>query len=126
METANGKAKTRRPVKVRRVDECSTLDEIFTNCLPAFGGAYLRRIYTILDQAIGMGCPLTVSISGPVTVSGQRVDYRAGEVVIKQGDGGDYFYVVVKGICQVARETPLWEAWFRERFPMPAEAGTSG
>jgi len=37
----------------------------------------------------------------------QRVDFRAGEVVIKQGDVGDYFYVVVKGLCQVARETPL-------------------
>ena len=22
----------------------------------------------------------------------------------------------------VARETPLWEAWFQERFPMPTEA----
>ncbi len=32
---------------------------------------------------------------------------RAGEVVIKQGDVGDFFYVVVKGICRVARETPL-------------------
>lgn len=37
----------------------------------------------------------------------QRLDCRAGEVIIKQGDLGDYFYVVVKGICQVARETPL-------------------
>jgi CRP-like cAMP-binding protein/rhodanese-related sulfurtransferase len=37
----------------------------------------------------------------------QRQDYRAGEVVIKQGDPGDYFYVVVKGSCSVARETPL-------------------
>ena len=37
-------AKHRHYVKVRRVDECSTLDEIFTHCLPAFGGAYLRRI----------------------------------------------------------------------------------
>jgi CRP-like cAMP-binding protein len=37
----------------------------------------------------------------------QRVDYRAGEVIIKQGDPGDYFYVVVKGSCSVARETPL-------------------
>lgn len=37
----------------------------------------------------------------------QRMDYRAGEVVIKQGDAGDYFYVVVKGSCSVARETPL-------------------
>jgi deoxyhypusine synthase len=62
-----------RPVRVRRVDECSSLDEIFRHCLPAFGGAYLRRIYTILDRAIGMGCPLTLSISGPVTVSGQHL-----------------------------------------------------
>ena len=37
----------------------------------------------------------------------QRVDYRAGEVVIKQGDEGDYFYVIVKGKCVVTRETPL-------------------
>jgi CRP-like cAMP-binding protein len=37
----------------------------------------------------------------------QRIDYRPGEVVIKQGDEGDYFYVVVKGRCTVTRETPL-------------------
>ena len=33
----------------------------------------MRRIYSILDRAIGMGCPLTLSISGPVTVSGQHL-----------------------------------------------------
>ncbi|MBC7982879.1 MAG: cyclic nucleotide-binding domain-containing protein [Candidatus Obscuribacterales bacterium] len=37
----------------------------------------------------------------------QRMDYRAGEVVIKQGDVGDYFYIIVKGTCIVTRETPL-------------------
>jgi len=37
----------------------------------------------------------------------QRVDFRAGQTVIKQGDEGDYFYVIVKGKCQVTRETPL-------------------
>ena len=37
----------------------------------------------------------------------QRADYRAGEVVIKQGDVGDFFYVIVKGKCAVTRETPL-------------------
>ena len=61
-----------RPVRVRRVDQCNTLDEVFRHCLPAFGGAFLRRVYSILDTAIGMGCPLTVSIAGPVTVSGQH------------------------------------------------------
>lgn len=63
----------RRQVNVKRIDECGTLHDVFTNCLPAFGGAYLRRIYTILDRAIGAGCPLTISIAGPVTVSGQHL-----------------------------------------------------
>jgi len=64
--------KARRRVEVKRVDECQTLDEIFNSCLPAFGGAYLRRVYNILDAAIGAGCPLTLAIAGPVTVSGQH------------------------------------------------------
>jgi deoxyhypusine synthase len=62
----------RRPVRVRRIDECRNVHEIFEHCLPAFGGAILRRVYSILDRAIGQGCPLTLSISGPVTVSGQH------------------------------------------------------
>jgi len=62
----------RKTVHVKRVDEITTLDELFRSCLPAFGGAYLRRIYTILDEAIGAGVPLTVAVSGPVTVSGQH------------------------------------------------------
>lgn len=33
--------------------------------------------------------------------------YRAGEVVIKQGDEGDYFYAIVQGKCLVTRESPL-------------------
>ena len=63
---------TNRRVKVRRVDECESLHDLITHCFPAFGGAFLRRIYTILDSAIGMGCPLTVAVSGPITVSGQH------------------------------------------------------
>jgi CRP-like cAMP-binding protein len=37
----------------------------------------------------------------------QRVPFRVGETVIKQGDEGDYFYVIVQGKCVVTRETPL-------------------
>ena len=37
----------------------------------------------------------------------QRINYRAGDVVIKQGTEGDYFYVVTAGKCTVTRETPL-------------------
>ncbi len=37
----------------------------------------------------------------------QRVNYKTGDTVIKQGDEGDYFYVITKGRCAVTRETPL-------------------
>lgn len=62
----------RNSVRVRRIDQCQSVHEIFENCLPAFGGAILRRVYSILDRAIASGCPLTLSIAGPVTVSGQH------------------------------------------------------
>jgi deoxyhypusine synthase len=62
----------RRTVRVRRVDQCESLSEVIDNCLPAFGGAYLRRVYEILDRAIGAGCPITLSVAGPVSVSGQH------------------------------------------------------
>jgi len=37
----------------------------------------------------------------------QQVNHKAGEVVIKQGDEGDFFYVITRGKCVVTRETPL-------------------
>jgi CRP-like cAMP-binding protein len=37
----------------------------------------------------------------------QRTPCRTGEVVIRQGDEGDYFYIIVNGKCAVTRETPL-------------------
>ncbi len=62
----------RRLVRTRRVDEVGSLHELFESCLPAFGGAYLRRFYKILDDAVGSGVPLTLAVAGPVTVSGQH------------------------------------------------------
>ena len=35
------------------------------------------------------------------------INTRAGEVVVKQGDEGDYFYVLTAGRCSVTRESPL-------------------
>lgn len=37
----------------------------------------------------------------------QQVNCKAGDVIIKQGDEGDYFYVITRGRCIVTRETPL-------------------
>jgi CRP-like cAMP-binding protein len=36
----------------------------------------------------------------------QRVDFRAGHVVIRQGSKGDHFYFIRSGRCKVTRETP--------------------
>jgi len=72
MKPTSGSGKNNPKVEVRRVDAVTSLDELFRHCFPAFGGAFLRRVYTILDRAVSHGCPLTVSVSGPVTVSGQH------------------------------------------------------
>jgi rhodanese-related sulfurtransferase len=34
-------------------------------------------------------------------------DRRAGETIIKQGDEGDFFYVITRGSAVVTRETPM-------------------
>jgi CRP-like cAMP-binding protein len=37
----------------------------------------------------------------------QRRNCNAGEVLVRQGQPGDYFYIIVSGRCVVTRETPL-------------------
>ncbi len=37
----------------------------------------------------------------------QQINYRSGDVVLKQGAEGDYFYVLIRGSALVTRETPL-------------------
>ena len=37
----------------------------------------------------------------------QQINYKADDMVIKQGEEGDYFYVITEGRCLVTRETPL-------------------
>ena len=37
----------------------------------------------------------------------QQIKYRSGDVTLKQGAEGDYFYVLIRGSALVTRETPL-------------------
>lgn len=37
----------------------------------------------------------------------QQINYKSGDIVLKQGAEGDYFYVLMRGKCLVTRETPL-------------------
>src|SRR6201994_4666031 len=52
----------------------------------------------------------------------QRINYRAGDVVIKQGTEGDFFYVVVAGKCIVTRETPLNKEGIKLAEPGPGDS----
>ena len=37
----------------------------------------------------------------------QQINYKSGDVILKQGAEGDYFYVLTRGKALVTRETPL-------------------
>jgi deoxyhypusine synthase len=60
------------PLLHRPVGEARELDELLEGSYPSFGGGYLRRVWALLDEAIGRGLPMTLAISGPVTASGQH------------------------------------------------------
>ena len=62
-----GAAVTGRPVT-----ECQDLNDVFLSALPAFGGAYLRRVYDALKAVIEKRIPLVVTCAGPITVSDQH------------------------------------------------------
>lgn len=53
------------------VTELSELDQLLDGAFPAFGGAFLRRVWQLLDEAVGRGIPMSLAVSGPVTLSGQ-------------------------------------------------------
>ena len=60
------------PVTGKPVTECQDLGEVFEAALPAFGGAYLRRVYDAMKQVIEKRIPLVVTCAGPITVSDQH------------------------------------------------------
>jgi deoxyhypusine synthase len=62
-----GKAVTGKPVT-----ECQDLSEVFAASLPAFGGAYLRRVFDVMQHVIEKRTPLVITCAGPITVSDQH------------------------------------------------------
>jgi deoxyhypusine synthase len=62
-----GAAVTGKPVT-----ECKDLGEVFESALPAFGGAYLKRVYEAMKAVIEKRIPLVVTCAGPITVSDQH------------------------------------------------------
>jgi len=54
------------------VTQCQDLGEVFEASLPAFGGAYLRRVYEAMRAVIEKRIPLVVTCAGPITVSDQH------------------------------------------------------
>jgi len=62
-----GAAVTGKPVT-----ECKDLSEVFEAALPAFGGAYLKRVYEAMKAVIEKRIPLVVTCAGPITVSDQH------------------------------------------------------
>ncbi|MDG1050518.1 MAG: deoxyhypusine synthase family protein [Planctomycetota bacterium] len=53
--------------------EVRHLDHLIENAFPSFGGGYIRRVWGLLDRAIGEGVPMTLAVAGPVTASGQHI-----------------------------------------------------
>jgi deoxyhypusine synthase len=61
-----------REVTGKPVTLCQDLNEVFSASLPAFGGAYLRRVYEVMKHVIEKRIPLVVTCAGPITVSDQH------------------------------------------------------
>jgi deoxyhypusine synthase len=71
-QRAGCSAGSRSELPTRPVTEARSLEDLFRSSLPSFGGAYLRRLWTLLDEAIGGGVPMSLAVAGPVTASGQH------------------------------------------------------
>jgi CRP-like cAMP-binding protein len=116
-------AKTPRAVTVRAVDEISylSIDSELLDVMITWDQTGTYEVAELQAQLEGAGNDdwMTTLLQTnafhripPANIQAiflrlQRMPYKAGEVVIKQGDEGDFFYVIVNGKCVVTRETPL-------------------
>lgn len=51
---------------------------------------------------------------GELMVRLERVKVKRGQVIIKQGDEGDYYYIIESGRCEVTRQVSGAEMWVAE------------
>jgi CRP-like cAMP-binding protein len=116
-------AKTPRSVTVRAVDEISylSIDSELLDVMITWDQTGTYEVAELQAQLEGAGNDdwMTTLLQTnafhripPANIQAiflrlQRTPYKAGEVVIKQGDEGDFFYIIVNGKCVVTRETPL-------------------
>ncbi len=107
----NPDSATRAPVIAQPVDKLDSLKEVFENALPAFGGAYLRRVYSILRQAILNNVPLVVAVAGPITVSDQ---HRAWLIPLLE-TGWVAYLTVTDAICYHDGHDALYPAQAGDR-----------
>jgi uncharacterized protein YndB with AHSA1/START domain len=64
---------------------------------------------------------LRVDKPGPGVAALGTVNYPGGPLMVAM----NLYLYGDQAAATVARETPLWEAWFQERFPMPTEPARS-
>jgi uncharacterized protein YndB with AHSA1/START domain len=63
---------------------------------------------------------LRIDKPGPGAVTVGAVNFGGTMVTLS------FYFYGHQAAGTVARETPLWDAWIQERFPMPSEPSTSG
>lgn len=101
------------PIVGTPVTDIRNPEQLLTQCYRSYGAAYVRRLYLILDRAIGQGIPLIMPVAGPVTVSDQHRIWL--NPMIEAGWIG--YITVTDAICyhdghdllQQFRERPIYE-----------------
>jgi len=78
--------------------------------VPQSGSSCEGHLHHLLVRLAGTRPGPGIAVLGAIT-------YPGGQSVVAI----DLYLYGDQGAATVARETPLWQAWLKERFPMPVE-----
>ena len=106
-----------KSVQVTPVTKIRNPEQLLLECMPAFGGAYVRRIFSILDLAIGRGIPLIVAVAGPLTASNQ---HRAWFIPLLE-TGWIAYITTTDAVCYHDGHDVLKEFGERPLYEVPIE-----